>query len=72
MTEMIRDVMSIEYKGYKYLGNGVISHKRGGKARLISFNSVYNTLVEYGVDDRPSKVKATLNKIHDYKNSKQG
>lgn len=71
MTEMIRDVMSMEYKGYKYLGNGMIADKRNGKSKLVSFNSVYNTLLDYGVDETPAKVKVILNKINGYKNKKK-
>ena len=67
MTELIRDVMSIEYKNYRYLGNGLIVYKRRRKDTRVEFNDVYNKLLEYGVDISPSKVKDILNRIHDYK-----
>ena len=70
MTELIRDVMSIEYKNYRYLGNGLIVYKRRRKDTRVEFNDVYNKLLEYGVDISPSKVKDILNRIHDYKKKK--
>ena len=70
MTAIIRDVMELEYKRYKYLGNGSIAIKKAGKTRVVSFNEVYNTLIDYGVDFSSSKVKDTLNIIHDYKEEK--
>ena len=71
MTELIRDVMSIEYKNYRYLGNGLIVYKRRRKDTRVEFNDVYNKLLEYGVDISPSKVKDILNRIHDYKKKKK-
>ena len=70
MTQLIREVMDIEYSKYKYLGHGVLTYKSKGKTIKVSFNDVYNTLLDYGVDESPSKVKVILNTINDYKKKK--
>ena len=62
---MIRDIMEMEYGNYRYLGNGIVSYKKGSKTKVASFNDVYNTLLDYGVEIAPAKVKETLNKINE-------
>ena len=71
MTEMIRDVMNMEYGEYRYLGNGVIVYKKRRKDTRVEFNDVYNMLIDYGVDVSSDKVKETLDKINDFKKSKK-
>ena len=61
---MIRELMELEFKKYKYLGNGVISYNKKGKETIVQFNDVYNTLINYGIDKSSDKVKETLNKMH--------
>ena len=64
MTAEIREVLELEFKNYKYLGNGVLTYKSKGKTIKVSFNSVYNTLLDYGVDETPAKVKVILDQIN--------
>lgn len=64
MTGIIRDVMAIEFGKYKHLGGGAISYKKDGKTTRVEFNDVYNTLVDYGVDDDPKKIKEVLTRIN--------
>ena len=71
MTQLIRELIDIEFRGYKYLGNGVLTYKSKGKTIKASFNDVYNMLLEYGVDETPAKVKVILNQINDFKSPKK-
>lgn len=68
---MIREAMQLEYKKYKYLGNGVIVYKKKLREIRVEFNDVYNTLLDYGVDRSPAKVKEALDKINNFKKNKK-